>query len=97
MQHKSVRSYIASHGGKTVARFIFGWLFIILGILGLFLPILQGLLFLAIGIALLAKDIPLFSRLRDAIYRRFPKTKQLVRRFGARIRLARNRKPTSRQ
>jgi hypothetical protein len=31
-----------------------GWIFIVLGVLGLFLPILQGGLFLAIGFALLS-------------------------------------------
>ena len=33
----------------------FGWIFIVLGVLGLFLPILQGILFLAIGGMLLAR------------------------------------------
>ncbi len=35
-----------------------GIVFIILGILGLFLPILQGILFLVIGSMLIGKDTP---------------------------------------
>ncbi len=35
-----------------------GILFLVLGILGLFLPVLQGILFLAIAAALLGKDTP---------------------------------------
>ena len=33
-----------------------GWAFILLGILGLFLPILQGILFLTIGLILLSRE-----------------------------------------
>ena len=32
-----------------------GWFFVVLGILGIFLPILQGILFLAIGLILLSR------------------------------------------
>lgn len=51
----------------------FGGLFLVLGVLGCFLPFLQGFLFLGIGVALLADHIPLFARVRDAVYRRFPR------------------------
>ncbi len=37
---------------------ISGWFFIFLGILGLFLPVLQGILFLAIGAVLLSSVSP---------------------------------------
>ena len=41
---------------KRYAVLALGWLFIFLGILGLFLPILQGILFLTIGLILLSKE-----------------------------------------
>lgn len=38
-----------------IGRQILGWLCIVLGVLGLFLPFLQGILFLVIGIALVGR------------------------------------------
>lgn len=38
-----------------------GWLFIVLGILGIFLPILQGIFFLLIGLYLLMRFSPRFA------------------------------------
>ena len=43
---------------KRVLILVSGWFFIVLGILGLFLPILQGILFLAIGSYLLSLESP---------------------------------------
>jgi len=45
--------------GRTtirVARILGGVAFLILGVLGLFLPFLQGILFLAIGLTLLSHE-----------------------------------------
>lgn len=39
---------------KKIGLLIIGWVFIGLGILGLFLPILQGILFIIIGLAILS-------------------------------------------
>jgi uncharacterized membrane protein YbaN (DUF454 family) len=47
--------------------------FIVLGILGLFLPVLQGILFLCIGLMLLAHEWPPAQRLLDRLRRRYPK------------------------
>jgi uncharacterized membrane protein YbaN (DUF454 family) len=41
---------------KRYAVLALGWLFIFLGILGVFLPILQGILFLTIGLVLLSRE-----------------------------------------
>ncbi len=51
-----------------------GWIFLTLGILGLFLPILQGILFLLLGLILLAKTQPRFRLLKMRIKKRYPKT-----------------------
>ncbi len=52
---------------------IFGWGFVVLGVLGLFLPILQGILFLLIGMFLLAQVSPRVRLLRQRLRRRFPR------------------------
>lgn len=66
---------------KSGLKIFFGWFFILLGILGLFLPILQGLIFLALGATLLAPSMPLFGRVRNWLHHRFPATKRFVRRI----------------
>ncbi len=58
---------------KRTLRLVAGWIFLTLGVLGLFLPILQGILFLAIGIILLAPDIPPFKRLLEWLRKRYPR------------------------
>jgi uncharacterized protein len=48
---------------RRIVRIILGWACILLGIVGLFLPVLQGWFFLVMGTALLARDVPLFGRI----------------------------------
>ena len=50
-----------------------GWFFVVLGVLGLFLPILQGILFLMIGLVLLARAQPRFRLLKIRLKRRYPR------------------------
>ena len=50
-----------------------GWGFIALGILGLFLPILQGILFLLVGLIFLAKVSPWARLGRQKLRKRYPK------------------------
>ena len=56
----------------------------VLGVLGLFLPILQGILFLAIGMVLLSYESPWFKEKLTSVERRYPK-------YGRQIREARMR------
>jgi uncharacterized membrane protein YbaN (DUF454 family) len=58
---------------KRIAIWWLGWAFIALGILGLFLPILQGILFLLIGLSLLSNSSPWAARLLGKARERFPK------------------------
>jgi len=64
----------ASRRGKTawqkVALYWVGWVFVVLGVLGLFLPILQGVLFLLIGLFLLSSVSPRIRLLRQRLRRR---------------------------
>jgi len=41
-------------GSKRIVVLIAGWSFILLGIVGLFLPFLQGVLFILVGIIILS-------------------------------------------
>ncbi len=50
-----------------MVRLIGGWTLIGLGILGLFLPFLQGILMIAAGVALLYKESPFVARQVDRI------------------------------
>jgi uncharacterized protein len=58
---------------KRLLKLTAGWFFIILGILGLFLPFLQGILFLIIGLFILSQELPWAARLLEKLKQRFPK------------------------
>lgn len=58
---------------KRLLILVSGWFFIFLGILGLFLPILQGILFLAIGSYLLSLESPWVRMKLLQFQRRYPK------------------------
>ena len=49
-----------------------GWGFLVLGIVGLFLPVLQGILFILIGLTILSAEYKWSSRLLGALRVRFP-------------------------
>jgi hypothetical protein len=70
MERTRVEQYRSSDGVRRrlavawrlawpVVRQVIGWLFILLGLIGLVLPILQGVIFLVIGIALVGRRHPL--------------------------------------
>lgn len=58
---------------KRIAIEVVGWVFIVLGIAGLFLPVLQGILFLLIGLFMLSTQYEWAHRLLHKIRERFPK------------------------
>ncbi len=58
---------------KRPAMLTLGYTFLVLGVLGLFLPILQGFLFLAIGLTILARYAAWARLLRMRLVRRYPK------------------------
>jgi len=57
---------------KTIGILIIGWIFVGLGILGLFLPILQGILFIMIGLAILSSRSNLVKRFLKSVEERYP-------------------------
>lgn len=58
---------------KRILILIVGWFFILLGIVGLFLPILQGILFILIGLIILSSEYVWAHQLLKRIKERFPK------------------------
>jgi uncharacterized membrane protein YbaN (DUF454 family) len=64
----SVKAYT-----KRILVLIVGWAFIVLGVLGLFLPILQGVLFLLVGLIILSSEYVWAHRLLTGLRERFPK------------------------
>ena len=57
---------------KRLLVLIVGWAFILIGIIGLFLPVLQGILCLMIGLIILSTEYHWARRLLETIKKRFP-------------------------
>lgn len=72
---------------KTVIRHVAGWGFLLLGVAGLFLPVLQGWLFIGLGALLLSPDVRFFRRLLEWIERRSPLLKRAIRKMQKELRL----------
>jgi uncharacterized membrane protein YbaN (DUF454 family) len=62
-----------------------GLILLPLGVVGLFLPVLQGVLFLLIGVALLSSEVPFVARIRDRIRNRYPGPWDKAEELGDRI------------
>lgn len=58
---------------KRLGVLALGWAFLLAGIAGLFLPILQGVLFILIGLLILSTEYVWAHHLLEKIKRRFPK------------------------
>ncbi len=57
---------------KKILVLITGWAFIVIGIIGLFLPVLQGVLCLMIGLIILSTEYHWARRLLERVKTRFP-------------------------
>ena len=55
-----------------------GYAFLVLGVLGLFLPILQGILFIAVGLIILSRYADWARNLLDRFKRQHPKADQII-------------------
>lgn len=66
--------------GKRIMVLIVGWAFILLGIAGLFLPVLQGILFLLIGLVILSSEYVWAHHLLRRLRERFPGVAQQAER-----------------
>jgi uncharacterized membrane protein YbaN (DUF454 family) len=57
---------------KRMALLLVGWAFVLLGLAGLFLPLLQGVLFLLIGLIILSSEYAWAHKLLQRLRHRFP-------------------------
>ena len=57
---------------KALAQ-VAGWVFIILGVIGLFLPFMQGVLFIIIGLTILSSEYVWAHHLLTKVRARFPR------------------------
>ena len=69
---------------KRALVLLVGWVFILLGIAGLFLPVLQGVLFLFIGLVILSSEYAWAHRLIAWLRQRFPKVGHVADEAAAR-------------
>lgn len=84
--HAVLQRHRKARGWRRILRVAAGVGCVLLGVIGLFVPVLQGLMLLALGAALLAPDFPPARRLVVGAYRRWPRVRRRVprvlRRFG---------------
>jgi uncharacterized membrane protein YbaN (DUF454 family) len=74
--HGLIRFYLGNNDLDSIKKFgllIVGWLFVVLGIIGLFLPILQGILFILIGLAILSTCSEIIKRFLKNLEERNPR------------------------
>lgn len=71
---------------KRILKISVGMLLILLGIVGLFLPILQGILFLLLGTLILSSESKRVRRLMALLRLRYPKQYEKTRQLGNKIR-----------
>lgn len=64
---------------------IIGWFFIALGVVGLFLPILQGILFIAIGLLILSKESKWAEAMVMKIKERYPQQYEKIEKLKQKI------------
>jgi len=69
-----------THSLKRLLLLLAGWFFLLLGIVGLFLPVLQGVLFIVIGLTLLSSEYAWSRKLLSALKARFPKLNRAAKR-----------------
>ena len=70
---------MGSSGWKRFAVISTGWVFILLGIVGLFLPVLQGILFILIGLVILSTEYHWARRLLGYVRERFPRLDRVIK------------------
>jgi len=81
---------IQYHMVKRVAFNVAGWFLLLLGILGLFLPVLPGVLLMVIALSILSLEYAWARRWMTTLLHRFPAAEKKLQVF-----LARHKKPTS--
>jgi uncharacterized membrane protein YbaN (DUF454 family) len=73
---------------RWITRLI-GWFFLILGLLGMVLPVLHGFAFFVIGLLILSKSSPWARRLLEKVETRFPRLSEQIKKWRDHPRLKR--------
>jgi uncharacterized membrane protein YbaN (DUF454 family) len=68
---------------KKILLQIVGWMFVLVGIVGLFLPFLQGILFILVGLIILSSQYAWARLLLTKMRKRFPRIGRLADRAAA--------------
>jgi uncharacterized membrane protein YbaN (DUF454 family) len=76
---------------RRIVVLILGWALIAFGIVGLFLPILQGVLFLFLGLYVLSRESTTAHRWMERLRARHPELDQSLQRWKARFRWRRKK------
>ncbi len=63
---------------KRAFKITFGWLLVVLGVIGIILPILHGMIFLVGGLLVLSTEYVWADRLLSRLKARFPKVGALI-------------------
>jgi hypothetical protein len=79
IQEKALRGGGQMGSIKRIGLLIVGWCFVVLGIIGLFLPILQGVLFILIGLGILSSRSKTIKRLLKRLQERYPQHYEKVK------------------
>lgn len=71
---------------KKIGILVFGWILILAGIAGLFLPLFQGVLFIFAGLYLLSRESETARHFLERLKQRYPGLDRRLRRIGDRFR-----------
>lgn len=67
---------------KRVVALVIGWALITLGVVGLFLPFLQGILFILLGLYVLSRQSQTARRWLERGRKRYPKAYAKLKQWG---------------
>ncbi|GAK52380.1 hypothetical membrane protein [Candidatus Moduliflexus flocculans] len=70
---------------KRIIKVSVGWFFLLLGIIGCFLPILQGFLFIAVGLLILSEESMFIKKLLHPLEQKYPHHFQKVYQFRQKL------------
>jgi len=71
---------------KRIAVLLIGWLLIAFGVVGLFLPVLQGVLFIMLGLLVLSRESETAQRWLRRARQRYPNVDAKLKDWGTRWR-----------
>ena len=70
---------------RRIVVLMVGWALIALGVVGLFLPVLQGVLFILLGLYVLSRESKTARRWLDRLRARHPAVDERLHRWRARV------------